>query len=1593
MDRKLNNLTGNNINKGSDSTILFKVTLNETIILTGTSSDNSNVVRYQKSGKEINVDCSSTQDSNDTVLQILSTALIMFQSNEDVYGSGTKTLHASIENLSASLIAEFEPMFFSQVSSILSPMSADFRVVYITENRGVTVSQEFNIDCEAVKSKMTFNDVKSVMRIVRELQNGLRTMNTILPESVEAQKSVKFEKMKRKKISQKKKKFISILHSKKKGSGIATRIRFEIQNISITFLRAYQFKNSGRPIFDFHSNPTKGKFHGCASAMSGEMNAYVSINFFNALNSEWEYVVEPILIVIAIENLPSEFNVSVASPDVIKMNLTGVFLSDFVETGFTFFNSKHKIKEKNNNFNSYDRSFESQNKYMTEKSSPSLFSHSINICNDTGFDILLCPIKNSAFTPLTSSEMRINPDVIIVANDNSVALDSFFNNENFKKLLNQSQNNILHFALALSSTAEELIGERAPICNLPITTSSGYSSKMYKLLPINLRRIKDTSQGRSTQLNIFNPETTSSKNTTLNQDVLHSNYQYEPVVEWCIQNQRLRASTVDVYSIMKGKDLLSSQIWSPSDEIYLDMGQTNHDNGTQKEVNENNRSSFDSEDDFEDSVNSTRSTVTGSWLRPFLKSDVPEWTDMTYVLRLARERVMLPDPNWIWVNNWTIDKSGEYHETTDGDGWEYGVDFPEFNRSRRFYKRGDQCRRRRWTRTRIVKPPPLYDHLRPISLVWETKRDEDGNYLLRVRSHLTVHNCTSIKLSCFAFSYSWESDQFVASISPGEEKSVPILLASATYLRIGIKHACEDEPELNNEESIACYSVSERLMILPPSYNSSVLLRTTIRCRKNKKKSTPSSIINLLVRIKCKKCITEIFLEPVLLVVNLLPCQLQCKLGELQRQEKRRKINGLHDQNKARIKEREAVSIETSEDAKISSVHPAAKPHLSLRLPGYKWSSWSRIVNRGKNTDTWFPNEREELNIFQGNEGDLDHTTEYKSIVQLERLRKGGDPLVIILGVEAGHFPTLRIWAQYWIIDKTGFGLQFADAFTGLLGGTPTGDSHRRSYALSSEEKHKGIKEDFCLTGHQWSIGMSGMSLYFSRKEKIAVRIESGAGNEVHGKAQIKSNWSTFLDISNVMPKTVFSLEENGGPRRFELALNVSLCPSIFSRTKLITIFPKYQIVNLLNETIFVAQDKCLQSETSIPSQTSVPFHWEVSSLAPSVRLSVARDTNYSPHTSIDWMWTNGCIRLDKIGITSMRIPTRGRAQTPMVIQVEVRLATPQQSSAVVIVIWSTTARSNPLYLLRNQSSYTILCSQQIDEDNRHITNNIETDNSSYESLSHNNFLASKSTRELDGIGALSETLQCHNNIFQNEQRFEKKIECSAFGPLIGDLFVADQKQEYIWRLPRNEVRCFGFEDPEKPHLLRWTCVDVKQLSSGRNENFVASLEVDSMGSSSILSLLDGNQIMCQIKAEHSTKVIEFSDFVLNSPSKTLSPSLSILRESETFQVDETELQLDNDVDEDFISLNFRLHLLGFGLSVVDNASDLVFGREILYFQADSLFVEFSQSREGYHEIELRLMTLQMDNHVAKTAHPVLVRIYFDFIFFVFLLLNFYDFV
>jgi len=97
---------------------------------------------------------------------------------------------------------------------------------------------------------------------------------------------------------------------------------------------------------------------------------------------------------------------------------------------------------------------------------------------------------------------------------------------------------------------------------------------------------------------------------------------------------------------------------------------------------------------------------------------------------------------------------------------------------------------------------------------------------------------------------------------------------------------------------------------------------------------------------------------------------------------------------------------------RVHTVDPLAKPHTSLRVPGYLWSPWQSIVNRNANSNTWRPSEEEEDWHTNSNKSDSDFAEEFKNMVRFERARKLGDPLTLIISGRSSQQPGCTVLSR-----------------------------------------------------------------------------------------------------------------------------------------------------------------------------------------------------------------------------------------------------------------------------------------------------------------------------------------------------------------------------------------------------------------------------------------------------------------------------------------------------------------------------------------------------------------------------------------------------
>lgn len=219
------------------------------------------------------------------IIQILSSALIMFQSVEDQDGSGSKTFHVSLKDCAISTTENFKMVSRSLSSPIIGPVGMEFRSVNTTENSGVVVKREVSVSCGALSATLLGQDVLFIVKLLRQYQSELKQFDSNTGLN------------KRSMLSP----------SKEKGSSIATTLKFQLQPYSLKLMRSrVDAKSETCPFFEVNGE-AYGKLEGCSYSLHGESRAETYMCYFNEDTSEWEKIFEPITIVFDFEQQPNDF--------------------------------------------------------------------------------------------------------------------------------------------------------------------------------------------------------------------------------------------------------------------------------------------------------------------------------------------------------------------------------------------------------------------------------------------------------------------------------------------------------------------------------------------------------------------------------------------------------------------------------------------------------------------------------------------------------------------------------------------------------------------------------------------------------------------------------------------------------------------------------------------------------------------------------------------------------------------------------------------------------------------------------------------------------------------------------------------------------------------------------------------------------------------------------------------------------------------------------------------------------------------------------------------------------------------------------------
>lgn len=217
-------------------------------------------------------------------IQIMTNALIMFQSVEHPDASGSKTFHVSMKDYRVSINPRFEAMATSHSPPIIGPVAIDFRSVNGTENKGIVVKRDISISSDVLNSAFQSKDIRLILLVAKQLTKEVKSFHY-------GRKSATGSDILRN-------------DTKEKDSFIATTISFQLQPFSFVLMKYSSKLDILHPLVNLRAE-VLGKFEGCTSSLFGDLKVETSLYFFGKSSQDWEPIIEPVSVAIECEQQPN----------------------------------------------------------------------------------------------------------------------------------------------------------------------------------------------------------------------------------------------------------------------------------------------------------------------------------------------------------------------------------------------------------------------------------------------------------------------------------------------------------------------------------------------------------------------------------------------------------------------------------------------------------------------------------------------------------------------------------------------------------------------------------------------------------------------------------------------------------------------------------------------------------------------------------------------------------------------------------------------------------------------------------------------------------------------------------------------------------------------------------------------------------------------------------------------------------------------------------------------------------------------------------------------------------------------------------------
>lgn len=262
----------------------------------------------------------------------------------------------------------------------------------------------------------------------------------------------------------------------------------------------------------------------------------------------------------------------------------------------------------------------------------------------------------------------------------------------------------------------------------------------------------------------------------------------------------------------------------------------------------------------------------------------------------------------------------------------------------------------------------------------------------------------------------------------------------------------------------------------------------------------------------------------------------------------------------------------------------------------------------------------------------------------------------------------------------------FENAFHSSVRSTPAANAHDTS-SLNETIDRLSVRKVFEELSYQrrycreiaercWTEGGGAITLFHAED------------NVIHLGACKGTAWSEKIGIDMMKRASTMGSVEIDNPYSqisYQLTYKMQYLPGLYSQTQMVTVMPRYCILNCMDESIWVSQRI---SERYWEFQPYVSEGWH--------KLDSTYGTGIRFRTS-STIWSLGSVDINEIGTSSLYIPYRHTFgdEKGIVLHVEVKLANPYENCSIIVVIWKEQRhyKSNSM-TIENDSSIPIIVRQ-----------------------------------------------------------------------------------------------------------------------------------------------------------------------------------------------------------------------------------------------------------------------------------------------------------